>query len=188
MTTPKIDVLKEREPISNVRCSYEINPYLKQLKTLENRLKHPRAKSKTNDIMRKQPKPREKWQNNAELIRYTKNMINKGLTMDFFQTENNKENKFQEVLEEENEDRARQQELWERIRSMRVQSRDVPRLTDHCRDETTSSQIALSEAPLCKPRTSHTSHSVCDWEKENQRKDEKISFYKYKRNKRSVME
>jgi hypothetical protein len=84
MTTPKIDVLKEREPISNIRGSYEINPYLKQLKTLENRLKHPRGRSKTNDIMRKPTKPREKWQNNAELIRYTKNMINKGLTMDFF--------------------------------------------------------------------------------------------------------
>jgi len=62
------------------------------------------------------------------------------------------------------------------------------RLTDHYRDETTSSQIAFSEAPIGKPRTIHTSHSVCDWEKENQRKDEKISFYKYKRNKRSVME
>ena len=48
MTTPKIDVLKEREPISNIRGSYEINPYLKQLKTLENRLKHPRGRSKTN--------------------------------------------------------------------------------------------------------------------------------------------
>lgn len=71
-------------------------------------------------------------------------MISKGLTMDFFQPENNKENKFQDVLEEESEDRARQQELWERIRSIRAQSRDMPRLIDHCRDETTSSQIALS--------------------------------------------
>lgn len=65
MTTPKIDVLKEREPISNIRGSYEINPYLKQLKTLENRMRHPRARSKTNDIMRKAVKPKEKWQNNA---------------------------------------------------------------------------------------------------------------------------
>jgi hypothetical protein len=126
-------------------------------------MRHPRPRNKTNDIMRKPTKPREKWQTNAELIKYAKNMINKGLTMDFFQTENNKENKFHDVLEEEGEDKARQQELIERIRNIRNHSREMPRLTDQYRDETVSSQMALSEVPTIKPRTSHTSHSVCDW-------------------------
>jgi hypothetical protein len=66
------------------------------------------------------------------------------------------------VLEEEHEDRARQQELFEKVRTIRALSRDFARVTD--RDETTS---RFSESQ--KTRTSHHT-SVCEWEKENQRK------------------
>lgn len=123
----RTEVLKEREPISNIRGNYEINPYLKQLKNFENRMRHPRNRNKLTEMLRPL-RPRDRWENNTEAIKLTKEMLSRGgLTMDFLQE---KENKFQEIFEEENEDKARQQELIDKVRNIRALSRDFARISD----------------------------------------------------------